>query len=128
MFSFPVTIPVRKDDSVFPVFVSIPIDEIAVVKPLLDNDPPFGVESASADLIPLSEIVFVDGRRLPVLETPHIIHSYLDAYTAIEDFYTAGLPIWESFEVEEPAEERDNVVPLFGSKKPCATSEGSTPD
>lgn len=127
MFSFPVTIPCRNDESVFPVFVNVAIDDIAFVKPLLDSEPPFGIESASADLIPSCEIVFLDGRRLPVLETDHIIQCYLDAYEMIEDFYTEERGVAMNERVEEAVEGRDNVVPLFG-KKPCATSEGSTPD
>ena len=127
MFTFPVTIPVRKDDAIFPVFVHVNVDDILLVKPLLDNEPPFGVESASADMIPLSEILFNDGRRLPVLETPHIIHCYLDAYLALEDFYTEDRSL-AVLNVEEAVGGADNVVPLFGSKTPCVTSEGSTPD
>lgn len=128
MFSFPVTIPCRTNESIFPVVVSVQIDEIAVVKPLLDNEPPFGVESAPVDLIPLTEIVFVDGRRLPVIEPMHIITNYLDAYTALEDFYTSDFEVTME-EVIEPAVEREgNVIPLFGSRKPCVTLEGSTPD
>lgn len=129
MFSFPVTIPCRNDESVFSVFVNVAIDQIAFVKPLLDSEPPFGVESASADLIPLCEIVYVDGRRLPVLEPASVIHCYLDAYTAIEDFYTEEHGSAAAQRVEEVADGREgNVVPLFGTKPPCATSEGSTPD
>jgi len=128
MFSFPVTIPVRRDESIFPVFVSVNCDDVLIVKPLLDNEPPFGVESASSDLIPLSEIVFQDGRRLPVLESPHTIHCYLDAYLAIEEFYTEYHHPSMVEAVEQFVGGGDNVVPLFGSKKPCATSEGSTPD
>jgi hypothetical protein len=128
MFSFPVTIPCRTDESVFPVFVSVNVDDILLVKPLLDNEPPFGVESASSDLIPLCELVFQDGRRLPILETPHTIHCYLDAYLDIEDYYTEEHGVAVNERVEHEVEGRDNVVPLFGSKSPCATSEGSTPD
>lgn len=79
MFSFPVTISCRGAESVFPVCVSVAIDEIAFVKPLLDKAPSFGVESSSNELIPQSEIVFVDGRKLPVLEANHTILCYLDA-------------------------------------------------
>lgn len=125
MFCFPVTVPVLRSDSVIQMIVSVAIDELALVKPLLDNAPPFGVESSS-DLIPLTELVFVDGRRLPVLEAPHIINCYLDAYTSIEDFYTASPPVWH--EGGDPGVGRtDNVIPLFGTKPPCVTSEGSTP-
>jgi hypothetical protein len=121
MFSFPVTIPVRKNESIFPVFVSVAIDDIVIVKPLLDNAHPFGVESTSVDLIPLTELVFADGRKMPVLEPPHIINCYLDAYRSLEDFYTEG----RAAVVEESL--GDNVVPLFKAA-PCVTLEGSTPD
>lgn len=127
MFSFPVTIPSRNDEGIFPVFVSVAIDDIAFVKPLLDNEPPFGVESASADLIPSAEIVFVDGRRLPVLETAHIINCYLDTYNDIEGFYTEEHGVAVNKRMEQLVEGTDNVVPLFGSPKSCVTSEGSTP-
>lgn len=126
MFSFPVTIPVRKDDAIFPVFVSVNCDDIALVKSLLDNNLPFGVESCSLDLIPQAEIVFLDGRRLPVLETAHIIHNYLDAYLALETFYTADHNTASRKEGQQTAR-TDNVVPLFGSGKPCDTSEESIP-
>lgn len=126
MFCFPVTIPCRNNESVFSIHVSVNVDDILLVKPLLDNEPPFGVESASTDFTPLTELVFQDGRRLPVLESPHIIHAYLDAYLAIEDFYTAN-----DFNIIETGGEqvgpRDNVIPLFGSRTPCDTSEGSIP-
>lgn len=128
MFSFPVTIPCRNDESVFPVIVSVAIDEIAVVKPLLDNAPPFGVESTTSDLIPLTEIIFVDGRRLPVMEPPHIINHYLDAYTMLEDFYTIGHELGVEEVEEEPVKREDNVIPLFGHRNSCATLEGSIPD
>jgi len=127
MFSFPVTIPSRNNESVFPVHVSINVDDILLVKPLLDNEPPFGVECGSPDMIPLAEIVFIDGRRLPVLETASIIHCYLDAYLAIEDFYTIEHSVAVNERVEQLADEVDNVVHLF-KDKPCAISAGSIPD
>lgn len=127
MFSFPVSVPCRTDESIFPLVVNVAIDDIAFVKPLLDNEPPFGVESASVDLIPQAEIVFVDGRRLPVLEQAHIIFCYLDAYTALEDFYTEDRSVAAMRAVEEAMEGRDNVIPLFKDSS-CATSEASTPD
>jgi hypothetical protein len=104
------------------------VDDVLLVKPLLDNEPPFGVESASSDMIPQCEIMFQDGRSLPVLETSHTIICYLDAYLAIEEFYTDPMFVCETEVLEELVERGDNVVSLFGSKKPCATSEGSTPD
>lgn len=120
MFSFPVTVPVRSNEAVYPMDVTIAIDDIACVKSLLDKGDGFGVESSSSDLVPATEIVFVDGRKLPVLETPATINRYLDAYCTFDEFYTkAG-----AAEVEE--ERRDNVVPLFKASS-CDTSEGSTP-
>ena len=128
MFSFPVTVPVRKNESIFPIIVSVNCDDVLVVKPLLDKEPPFGVESASSDMIPLTEILFQDGRKLPVLENHEIICGYLDAYLALEEFYTDPMFVCEEEVVEDKADRGDNVVPLFGSRKPCDTSEGSTPD
>jgi len=128
MFSFPVTIPVRRDESIFPITVSVNVDDVLLVKPLLDNDLPFGVESCSSDMIPQCEIMFQDGRSLPVLETSHTITCYLDAYLAIEEFYTDPMFVCEYEEVEELADRGDNVIPLFGSRKTCDTSEESTPD
>lgn len=122
MFSFPVTVPVRTNESVYPMDVMVAIDEIAFVKPLLDNTPSNGVESlTSTDLYPSSEIGFVDGRKLPVLETPATIHQYLDAYKSLDEFYTGRQ------EPAEKVEERGVVVPLFKAST-CATSAGSTPD
>lgn len=120
MFYFPVTVPIRRDDSIIPIIVNVSIDKIVLVKSLLDNAPPFGVESSSVDLIPLTELVFEDGRKMPVLEPPHIINCYLDAYRSLEDFYTEG----RAAVVEESM--GDNVIPLF-KVAPCVTSEGSTP-
>ena len=128
MFSFPVSVPVRKDESIFSIIVSVNCDDVLIVKPLLDNEPPFGVESASSDMIPRTEIVFQDGRKLPVLEYPHTIEAYLDAYLAIEEFYTDPLFLCEDEVLEHPVPSGDNVVPLFGPRNPCDTSEGSTPD
>ena len=122
MFSFPVTVPVRTNESVYPMDVMVAIDEIAFVKPLLDNTPSNGVESlTSTDLYPLSEIGFVDGRKLPVWETPATIHQYLDAYKSLDEFYTGRPP------PAEKVEERGVVVPLFKAST-CDTSAGSTPD
>lgn len=123
MFSFPVTVPVRTDESVYPMDVVVPIDEIAFVKPLLDKTPSDGVESlTSTSLFPLSEITFADGRKLPVMETPAIIQQYLDAYKSLDHFFTSS---GKHADIEE--EERGVVVPLFKAST-CDTSAGSTPD
>jgi hypothetical protein len=122
MFSFPVTVPIRTDESVYPMDVMIAIDEIALVKPLLDKYPENDVESdLSSEFFPASEIVFVDGRKMPVMETPATIHQYLEAYKTLDHFYTNRTP------PAEKVEERGVVVPLFKASS-CATSEGSIPD
>jgi hypothetical protein len=128
MFCFPVTVPVRRDESIFSIVVSVNCDDVLLVKPLLDNEPPFGVESASSDMIPLTEIMFQDGRRLPVLEHHRTVTAYLDAYLELEAFYTDPMFVCEDEVLEYPVPSGDNVVPLFGPKKSCDTSEGSTPD
>ena len=121
MFSFPVTIPIRTDESIFPMDVHVQIDDIAVVKPLLDNSTPFGVGYAFNDpLLPNSEIIFIDGRRLLVLETPATLIAYLDAYRSLDSFFTTG----RAAAVEEARE--GVVVPLFKGGQ-CDTSEESTP-
>ena len=121
MFSFPVTVPVRTNESIFPLDVMVAIDEIALVKPLLDKYPENGVESGlSSELYPASEIVFVDGRKMPVMETPATIHQYLDAYKSLDHFYTGRGDHAEQ-------EERGVVVPLFKASS-CVTSAGSIPD
>lgn len=117
MFGIPVTIPVRTNEQIFPLDVVVNIDDIAVIKPL-DNEGELELLSHSPDpLLPNSEIVMVDGRVLPVLETPAVLHMYLDAYKSLDEFFTrpSGLT------------EQGKVIPLF-KKTPCATSEGSTPD
>jgi len=121
MFSFPVTVPIRKPDGIFPIDVHVNIDDIACIKSL-DKVGQVGVCSTSPDeLIPSSEIILVDGRKLPVLETPATIHEYLDAYIALDEFFTMStLPVIER---EHPD---DNVVYL-STRRPCDTSEGSTP-
>lgn len=124
MFSFPVTVVVRTDESIYPLKVTIDIDKIAVVKPLLDNGPSFGVESESeANLIPASEIILEDGRKLPVLEPVATLFHYLDAYRQLENFYTFRPRLLEP----EAVERSGVVVPLFGTKTTCDTSPGSIP-
>lgn len=116
MFSFPVTVPVRYDDGVYPVDLTVNIDDVALIKGL-DKSCGFGIECASSEtLLPNSEIVFVDGRKLPVLETAATLNRYLDAYRILEGFYT---------QPNGPTEQ-GNIIPLFG-KSSCDTSEGSTP-
>lgn len=122
MFSFPVTVPVRTNESVYPMDVMVAIDDIAFVKPLLDKTPSNGVESlTSNELYPASEITFADGRKLPVLETTATIHQYFDAYKSLDHFYTSAEP--QPAEIEE---ERGVVVQLFKAPH-CKSSEGSTP-
>lgn len=122
MFSFPVTVPIRKPEGIFPVDVTVAIDDIACIKSL-DKVSPFGVCSASPDeFIPSSEIIFVDGRKLPVLETAHILHQYLDAYITLDEFFTMS-----TRPVKDRENPDDNVVYL-SNRRSCNTSEGSTPD
>lgn len=120
MFSFPVTVPVHTPDEIYPIYVSVDVDKVAVVKPLLDKSTQTDVDSAE-QLLPASEIVLVDGRKLLVVESPAAINRYLDAYRVLEGFYTG-----RAAAVEEPVRREGNVVPLFQGG-PCATSEGSTP-
>lgn len=124
MFSFPVTLVVRTNESIYPLDVTIDIDKIAVVKPLLDNGGSFGVEcDLEAHLVPSSEIILEDGRKLPVLETVATIFQYLDAYRELEGFFTAPPAVTRP----EVVERSGVVVPLFGTKLPCDTSPGSIP-
>lgn len=124
MFSIPVTVPVRLDDSVWHMDTTVEIDKIVVVKPLLDKDHSFGVESLELySSTPSTEIVFEDGRKLPVLETAATINRYLDAYRELEGFYTSR----QAAPVENPKKE-GVVIPLFPkAASPCDSSEGSTP-
>lgn len=122
MFSFPVTIVARTDESIFPLDVMVDIDKIAFVKPILDNTDSFGVQ-CDRSLLPSAEIHFEDGRVLPVLETAAILFTYLDAYLALDDFYTGPRADPE----EAQPVERGVIVPLFKDGS-CATSVGSTPD
>lgn len=120
MFSFSVTVPVHAPDEIYTIYVTVGVDKVAVVKPLLDNSTDLGVYGAE-HFLPASEIVLVDGRKIPVVESPAAINRYLDAYRVLEGFYTG-----RAAAVEEPARREGNVVPLFQGG-PCATSEGSTP-
>lgn len=128
MFNVPITIIVRFDDRVDRLVSSVNIDDIAVVNPL-DNEVDFDVECNELyDFTPRSELVLIDGRKLPVREHPAEIIRYLDAYRQLEDFFTA--PVMgirnQHLTVVKP-EGSGVVVPLFGSHPPCALSEGSTP-
>ena len=114
MFSFPVTVLVRKDDQIDVIEVTVSIDNVAVIKPL-DKTCGIGIE-CDYSLLPNSEIVFVDGRVLPVLDRPEQLIRYLDAYRSLEEFYTQ--PIGET--------KQGSIIPLFGNSS-CNTSEGSTP-
>lgn len=122
MFSFPVTAIIRHDDRIESLKVSVAIDEVAVVKRLLDSTDTSDVQYATL-LIPLTEIVFVDGRRLPVLEAPADVLKYLDAYRQLEGFYTTPRPV----DVEEVVQQ-GTVIPLFKTGHTCVTSEASIPD
>jgi hypothetical protein len=146
MFSFPVTVPFRDPEGVFPVDLSICVDNVLKVTPL-DKDHSFGVESDTLySCLPSCEILFEDGRKLPVMETAATINRYLDLYRQIESFYTApATPARSSAQgirsqhlrTERPDAVRVHpltgategvVVPLFGRTSPCASSEASTPD
>lgn len=121
MFSFPVTVPVRMEDEVYPLDLHVAIDDVAVVKPILDKEERFGVKDPPhLSLIPSTEIVLVDGRKLPVLETPATVNRYLDAYRSLEDFYTGRAAATEDTT-------GGVVIPLFQGGS-CNTSRGSTPD
>lgn len=129
MFHIPVTVPYLTSEGVFPVDVSIPIDDLVLVTPL-DNDHSSGVESDTLySCLPSSELLFDDGRRLPVMETAATINRYLDMYRFVEGFYTApATPAQEPYVMQgTKASGRGVVIPLFG-RSPCATSEASTPD
>lgn len=129
MFSFPVTVPFRNDEGVFAVDVTVNIDDIAVVNPL-DKLVNSDVECNELyDYRPLSELILIDGRKLPVCEPPAIIHRYLDAYRQIEDFYTEpSIPILQPLSPNGPTPgESGVVIPLFSKARQCASSEGSTP-
>ena len=123
MFSFPVTIAVRHDEWIETLEASVDIDKIAVVKSLLDKGVDYVVESADFDPVPRTEIIFEDGRSLPVLEHPANITRYLDAYRSLDEFFTkAGAA------AVGDSGSGDNVVPLFKAPPSCDTSEASTPD
>lgn len=126
MFSFPVTVPFRDNEGVYGVDLMVNIDDIAVVNPL-DNGVNSDVECDQLyDYSPLSELVLIDGRKLPVCEPPAIINRYLDIYRQIENFYT--IPIHIGIDPAKPGEDRGVIIPLFPKARPCVSSEGSTPD
>jgi hypothetical protein len=145
MYSFPITIPFRGDEGVYPLDVSVFVDDIVRVTPI-DIDHSIGVESNTLySCLPSCELLLADGRKLPILETAATIHRYLEAYRQIETFYTA--PATPASEVSsigirnqpvrcvKPNEPRVRpltgltegvVVPLFG-RTSCDTSEAPTP-
>lgn len=133
MFSFPVTVPFRDPEGIFPVDLSVSIDMVLKVTPL-DKDQSFGVESATLySYLPSAEILFEDGRKLPVLETAATINRYLDLARQLEDFYTApATPAMKDLIKRAPPvdtpRQGGEVIPLFGRQSPCASSEASTPD
>jgi hypothetical protein len=128
VFSIPITVPYRVDDKVDRISVSVEIDKIVVVKPLLDILPNIGVEcDQHSTYAPLTELVLEDGRKLPVCEPAETINRYLDAYRSIEDFYTKA-PVYIAVDPATPGADRGVVIPLFGARSSCASSQGSTPD
>jgi hypothetical protein len=128
VFIIPITVPVRFDDEIHRISVSVEIDKIAVVKPLLDIQGNIGVElNQHSTYAPLTELLLVDGRKLPVCEPPAIINRYLDAYRSIEEFYTAPRSVETGLDKAAPEGDRGVVIPLFGARPPCASSQGSTP-
>lgn len=123
MFGIHVTIPYRSDSEVWPLDVTVQIDQIVLVKSILDKEYTFGVESFPLyDCVPRAELLLEDGRKVPVLETAEDIHRYLDAYRQLENFYTA--PAKPAMSLVPST--RGEVIPLFKAP-PCDSSEGSTP-
>lgn len=130
MFAIPVTIRHRLPDRIITLDVTVEIDKIVLVKDLLDNPQSFGVESLDFyDQVPVCELLLEDGRKLPVLETAATVNQYLDAYRAIEDFYTRPRPASDR-QVEGASDDRGVVVQLFTSRAPCPndSSQEPTPD
>jgi hypothetical protein len=128
MFSIPITVPFRDDVGVYGIDVSIDIDKIVTVTPL-DREVDVGVKLDQLyDYRPMSELLLIDGRKLPVCEPPAIIHRYLDAYRQIEDFYTRPPHLRIVADPDKAGADRSVVVPLFPKAPACASSEGSTPD
>ncbi|ARK07569.1 hypothetical protein LAV_00194 [Sphingobium phage Lacusarx] len=117
MFCIPVTTPFRFPESVITLPVAIPIDEIVVVKSLLDSDANIGVESDYHLISPRAEILFEDGRKLPIIESAAFVNQYLDGYRQLEAFYSAPAGAIEKTGV---------VIPLFQGSS-CASSEASIP-
>lgn len=120
MFSFPVVAVIRTDHNIQHLTVNVAIDEICSVTNLLDKSHDFDVESFPLhQLCPQSEILFNDGRKLPVANPYNDILQYLDGYRVLEGFYTKP--------PTAPVETDGVVVSLFRNKT-CAIMEGSTPD
>lgn len=129
MFSVPITIPLRLPDRVDRLVSSVEIDNIVKVVCLLDKRVDFDVECNELyGYTPLTELLLIDGRKLPVCEPADAIIAYLDAYRQIEDFYNTPIPIDIGFDPGSPEGDRGVVIPLFPDRRPCVSSEGSTPD
>ena len=118
MFSIPVTIPVRTPESVTALPASIAIDNIVVVKSLLDSETNIGVESDYHLFFPRTELPLEDGPKLLIIEPAGFVHQYMDAYCDLEAFYSTP----PSVEMEKMGV----VIPLFQGSS-CASSEASTP-
>ena len=120
MFAFPVTVPFRTPEGIYPLDVTVNIDDIACVNSL-DKVGEDSVCSSFDELIPSSEITFVDGRKLPVLETTVQLHQYLDAYITLDVFFNTPAD-----QAKEQVQASSNVFDLSTFRE-CGTSEGSTP-
>jgi hypothetical protein len=124
MFSFPVTVPIRYDDSVTSISVMVDLDKIALVKPLLDKQHISSVGCTTLyELVPHCILLLEDGRQLPVIETADTIQVYLDAYLQLDHFFTAPAKPAN----EASSQTRGEVIPLFPKALRCDSSEGSIP-
>jgi hypothetical protein len=124
MFSFPVTVPIRTDESVTTIAVMIDLDKIVLVKPVLDKQVSNSVGCTTLyELVPHSILYLEDGRQLPVVETADMIQVYLDAYLQLDHFFTAPAKPAN----EASSQTRGEVIPLFPKALRCVSSEGSIP-
>lgn len=129
MFNIPVHILSRTSERITRLPASVPIDKLVLVKSLLDKVP--HVEVDSSDLLPFvpsTLLTFEDGRKLVVAEPAEEINAYLDAYRDMETFFTeATLGLTASDAKSEKNFEGKGVVIQLFPRKPCDTSEASTP-
>lgn len=122
MFNLPITILYQRPDGPLPLSAGIDIDSIIKVERIsLDKGPQSDIDFYdNSEHVPHTLLHLTDGRLLPVRERPSEINVYLDAYRALEGFFTST-PL-----AERPSPSVGVGLRLIHGSQ-CDTSVASTP-